>query len=168
MTTDQHDEGAAFEALVAQLNYPMFVVTTAAGGKRAGCLVGFTSQVSIHPRRFLVGLSNKNYTYRVAAQSGHLAVHVLAAHDLALARLFGEQTGDQVDKFARCAWHEGPQGLPILDDAVAWFSGPIVERLPLGDHVAFLLEPDSGRAAGDTGSLVSFGDVTDFEPGHSA
>jgi len=65
MTTDQHDEGAAFAALVAQLNYPMFVVTTAAGGKRAGCLVGFTSQVSILPRRFLVGLSNKNYTYRV-------------------------------------------------------------------------------------------------------
>ena len=40
------------------LDYPMFIVTTRAGDERSGCLVGFASQVSIRPRRFLVGLSN--------------------------------------------------------------------------------------------------------------
>ena len=54
----------AFEKLVALLNYPMFVVTTGVGGTAAGCLVGFASQVSIHPPRFLVGLSTKNHTFR--------------------------------------------------------------------------------------------------------
>src|SRR5262249_37435180 len=49
----------AFEKLVALLNYPMFVVTTEAGGVTAGCLVGFASQ---HPPRFLVGLSMQNHT----------------------------------------------------------------------------------------------------------
>jgi hypothetical protein len=34
------DTNRSFQALVADLDYPMFVVTTAAGG-RAGCLVGF-------------------------------------------------------------------------------------------------------------------------------
>ena len=57
----------AFEQLVALLNYPMFVVTTEVGGTPAGCLVGFASQASIHPPRFLVGLSTKNHTFRVAA-----------------------------------------------------------------------------------------------------
>ncbi|MDD4868688.1 MAG: flavin reductase, partial [Mycobacterium sp.] len=47
----------AFEKLVALLNYPMFVVTTVANGVTAGCLVSFASQASIHPPRFLVGLS---------------------------------------------------------------------------------------------------------------
>ena len=56
----------AFEKLVSMLDYPMYVVTTRAGDQRAGCLVGFTSQVSIGPPRFLVGLSDKNHTYRVA------------------------------------------------------------------------------------------------------
>ena len=168
MNTDEHDDGASFEALVAQLNYPMFIVTTAAGGQRAGCLVGFTSQVSIQPRRFLVGLSNKNHTYRVAAQSEHLAVHVLSTHDQDLAKLFGEQTGDDTDKFAQCAWHSGPADLPILEDAAAWFSGRILQRLPLDDHVAFLLEPEAGHAPADTGALIAFGDVNDLQPGHLA
>jgi flavin reductase (DIM6/NTAB) family NADH-FMN oxidoreductase RutF len=56
----------AFEKLVSMLDYPMYVVTTRAGDESAGCLVGFTSQVSIGPPRFLVGLSNKNRTYRIA------------------------------------------------------------------------------------------------------
>src|SRR5215208_7631728 len=37
----------AFEAIVAQLDYPMFIVTAAAGEERGGCLVGFATQASI-------------------------------------------------------------------------------------------------------------------------
>lgn len=39
----------SLEALTAALDYPMFVVTVAAGGERAGCLVGFATQCSIDP-----------------------------------------------------------------------------------------------------------------------
>ena len=53
----------AFEELVALLNYPMFVVTTQANDTPAGCLVGFASQTSIHPPRFLVGISERNHTF---------------------------------------------------------------------------------------------------------
>ena len=62
----------AFEKLVSLLDYPMFVVTTSADGRSAGCLVGFASQVSIGPPRFLVGLSKRNHTYRVAQHAGFL------------------------------------------------------------------------------------------------
>ncbi len=69
----------AFEKLVSLLDYPMFVVTTRAGDESAGCLVGFASQVSIRPPRFLVGLSKRNHTYRVAQRTDYLAVHLVAA-----------------------------------------------------------------------------------------
>lgn len=59
-------ETEAFERIAGLLDYPMFVVTTRVGEVRAGCMVGFTSQVSIHPARFLVGLSKRNHTYRIA------------------------------------------------------------------------------------------------------
>jgi flavin reductase (DIM6/NTAB) family NADH-FMN oxidoreductase RutF len=161
----------AFEEIVAALNYPMFVVTT----KRtdddetlAGCLVGFASQTSIHPPRFLVGLSRRNHTFRTAQHSTHLAVHVLSHKHLALAQLFGGETGDEVDKFARCAWEAGPMGLPILTDASAWFVGRILERYDVGDHVGHLLEPINGSASGMSGDWVSFADVRDLEPGHEA
>jgi flavin reductase (DIM6/NTAB) family NADH-FMN oxidoreductase RutF len=162
------DGGAAFEKLVGHLDYPMFVVTTAVGERRAGCLIGFATQASIHPRRFLAGLSDKNYTYRVASESDRLAVHILGKDDYDLARLFGGQTGDEVDKFAQCEWRAGPGDVPILTGAPAWFSGRILERLRLGDHVAFLIEPDSGECGDDIGDLVSYGEVKDLTPGHPA
>lgn len=165
-TPDMPDE--SFDALVAKLDYSMFVVTTAADGHPAGCLVGFATQTSIDPPRFLVGVSKRNHTFAVAAQSDHLAIHVLARRDVALARLFGSQTGDDIDKFARCSWHPGPAGMPILDDAPGWFVGKILRRIDLGDHLGHFMEPVAGHAPEGDVDLLSFSDVKDFEPGHQA
>jgi flavin reductase (DIM6/NTAB) family NADH-FMN oxidoreductase RutF len=158
----------SFDRLVALLDYTMFVVTTQADGHPSGCLVGFATQTSLKPPRFLVGMSRRNHTFGVASQSGHLAVHVLARRNIELARLFGGETGDRVDKFAQCSWYSGPQGMPILDDAVAWFVGRTLDRIDVGDHVGYLLEPVAGYAPDHAGDLVSFSDVTDLEPGHQA
>lgn len=158
----------AFEKLVSLLDYPMFVVTTRTGDESAGCLVGFASQVSIGPPRFLVGLSKRNHTYRSAKGAGHLAVHLIERQHCELARLFGGETGDETDKFARCAWHFGPHGLPILDDAAGWFAGVVLSRYDMGDHVGFLLEPVDGSAPDEFGQLVTFSDVGDLDPGHEA
>ncbi len=158
----------AFERLVSLLDYPMYVVTTRSGDRNAGCLVGFTSQVSISPSRFLVGLSQRNHTFRVAREAPRLAVHLLPRTHRELARLFGSETGDRVDKFARCRWRPGPDGLPILTDATGWFVGDVLNRIDMGDHVGFLLEPVTGDAPETFDQLVTFADVRDLEPGHDA
>jgi flavin reductase (DIM6/NTAB) family NADH-FMN oxidoreductase RutF len=154
--------------VVDLLDYPMFVVTTRAGDELAGCLVGFSTQASIHPARYLVGLSDKNRTYRIARDADHLAVHVLDRDDRHLAELFGSETGDEVDKFNRCRWHEGAGGVPVLDDAPAWFVGRIVGRHPLGDHVAFLLEPEAAHVREGDVTLLTYAQVADLDPGHDA
>lgn len=81
-----------FDGFTELIDYPMFVVTARAGNETAGCLVGFTTQASIDPPRFLVGISKKNHTFTVAAAATHLGVHLLARDDLELARWFGGQT----------------------------------------------------------------------------
>jgi flavin reductase (DIM6/NTAB) family NADH-FMN oxidoreductase RutF len=167
VTVDTGVMATAFEDTVRLLDYPMFVVTAAGGAERSGCLVGFAGQVSIDPGRFLVCLSDKNHTYRVACSAGRLAVHLLGRDQLPLARLFGEQTGDEVDKFAQCSWQPGPDGVPVLDDVVAWFSGTILQRVPFGDHVGFLLSPDAGACRG-SGALLTLSDVDELDPGHDA
>jgi flavin reductase (DIM6/NTAB) family NADH-FMN oxidoreductase RutF len=53
---------ATFNSLVGDLHYPMFIVTACAEGERSGCLIGFATQASIDPPRFLVGLSHQNRT----------------------------------------------------------------------------------------------------------
>lgn len=167
-SADQPGDVAAFEQIASLLDYPMYIVTTAAGGQNSGCLVGFTSQVSISPQRFLVGLSKRNRTYRVARDADHLGVHLLPRSHRELARLFGSETGDEVDKFAQCQWRPGPHGIPVLADAAGWFVGVIRNRFDLGDHVGHLLEPVAGAAPEHFDTLVSFSDVRDLEPGHEA
>jgi flavin reductase (DIM6/NTAB) family NADH-FMN oxidoreductase RutF len=157
-----------FDRLVGMLDYTMFVVTTQADGHPSGCLVGFATQTSMHPQRFLAGLSRNNHTCPVAARSEYLAVHVLERRHIDLARLFGGETGDQVNKFDHCSWRTGPEGMPILDDAVAWFVGKTLERIDLGDHIGYLLAPVTGEAAESSERLVSFPDVADLKPGHEA
>jgi len=156
-----------FIEMTGRLDYPMLLVTTVADGERAGCLVGFSTQCSIDPPRFIACLSDKNRTQRVASQADALAVHFLPAGATDLARLFGSETGDDVDKFAECRWHTGPLGLPIIDECRQWFVGRILERQPLGDHVAFVLDPVEAGDDGDTDHLT-FSDVMHLEPGHDA
>ena len=155
-----------FERLVGRLDYPLFVITTrGAGGELAGCLVGFATQASIHPQRFIVCVSDKNRTYRVLAGAGALAVHVVPEDADDLVELFGGETADDVDKFERCEWREGPEGLPILARCRSWFAARIVERHPFGDHVALLLEPFAAEA-GYEGTPFPFTAAKHVEPGH--
>ncbi|MFJ6723097.1 MULTISPECIES: flavin reductase family protein [unclassified Streptomyces] len=151
------------------LDVPMYVVTAAAGDDRAGCLVGFASQCSIHPARYMVWLSEANHTFKVALRATHLTVHVLRREQRELARWFGSQTGDRVDKFERVAWHESADGSPVLNEADVWFVGRIEERIAGGDHVGFLLTPtEQSPPAPQAPALLRLSDVKDFEPGHPA
>jgi flavin reductase (DIM6/NTAB) family NADH-FMN oxidoreductase RutF len=158
----------AFARVVERLDYPMFIATTSARGERNGCLVGFATQCSICPPRFLVCISDKNRTYRaLEAGAPAIAVHIVPQDAPDLVEVFGGETGDDEDKFAQVAWREGPESLPVLDDCPSWFAGRIVDRVPLGDHVGFALDPFDGRADYD-GPAFPFSRAKGVRPGHEA
>jgi flavin reductase (DIM6/NTAB) family NADH-FMN oxidoreductase RutF len=162
--TDADDR---FEEVVATLDYPMTIITTTDGTERAGCLVGFTTQVSIHPPRFAVWLSKKNHTFTVAAKADVITVHFPSEANKELADLFGGQTGDEIDKFTLCSWYEGPEGVPILSEIERWFVGRVLERIDTGDHVGHLLAPIAGEAEAEPPDLT-WQEVRDIDPGHPA
>ncbi|WP_067650104.1 flavin reductase family protein [Nocardia harenae] len=168
MTDSISEAGSTCEAVIAAADFPVFVVTTRAGEETSGCLVGFTAQVSINPLRFLVGLSQRNHTHRVAQRAERLNVHLLGQDQVELAALFGSETGDEIDKFARCAWHPDSTGLPVLSAAAGWFGGKILERHDFGDHTVMLLAPDTGVAPPADVETLRFLMVDHLEPGHDA
>jgi flavin reductase (DIM6/NTAB) family NADH-FMN oxidoreductase RutF len=157
----------SFNSLMAELDYPMFIVTTVADdGERSGCLIGFATQISIKPPRFLVGLSNKNHTYRVAQRAEHLGIHFVPADGKGVAELFGSETGDEIDKFERCDWHDGPGGVPVLDALPNRFVGRILERVDAGDHDALILEPVAAERP-EPEEELTFHRAKRIEPGHA-
>jgi riboflavin biosynthesis pyrimidine reductase/flavin reductase (DIM6/NTAB) family NADH-FMN oxidoreductase RutF len=157
----------AFHEIVGDLTYPMLIVTATDGDERSGCLVGFSSQSSIDPPRYMVWLSKKNHTYRVATRAEVLTVHFPQRGQHDLAQHFGSQSSDDVDKFATLASREGPHGGVVLDDVDRWFVGRVTATVDCGDHVAFELLPVAGQVGPWTQQL-GFRDVQDLEPGHPA
>jgi flavin reductase (DIM6/NTAB) family NADH-FMN oxidoreductase RutF len=157
----------SFQRLVAQLDYPMFIATVAAGGERAGCLIGFATQCSIHPARFLAGISDKNRTFRVASGADSMAIHLVPENANELAELFGGETGDDVDKFERCEWRPGPGGVPLLDGCPNRFVGRILDRVDFGDHVGMVLEPFLAEEDEESGQL-GFHRAKRIDSGHEA
>lgn len=148
------------------LDVPMLVVTVASGGETNGCLVGFATQCSIDPLRFLVFLSKENRTCRMARGAATMAVHVVPEGRMDIAELFGGQTGDEIDKFAGIAWRE-IHGAPVLAEARSWFVGDVLERIDAGDHEGFLLASMEGHAE-DPIHALGFIEARKLDPGHEA
>jgi len=157
-----------FDALVAAMDTALVVVTVAVGDERDGCIVGFHSQASINPRRYVVWLSTANRTSRLAERADYLAVHVLAHDQHELAELFGGETGDDIDKLHRITWEAGPGGVPLLAACPHRFVGQVLQRHhDVGDHVAMVLAPVEAVAA-ELPEPLRLHHADDIEPGHPA
>jgi flavin reductase (DIM6/NTAB) family NADH-FMN oxidoreductase RutF len=143
-----------------ELDYPMFIATVPGDG----CLVGFATQCSIDPQRFLVCLSNKNKTYRLATDATHMALHVVPEERQDLAELFGGETADAVDKLARVESMPGPGGVPLLAGC-PYIAGPVLDRFDVGDHVAFVVEVELEEGSA---TPLRFERARAIDPGHEA
>ena len=139
--------------LVESADGALVVVTTVAEAERSGCVVGFHCQSGLDPERYTVWLSKANHTYRVMLRATHLAVHFLREGDIDLAKHFGTQSDDEVDKFAGLEWTAGPDGLPLVDG--------LPDRLVLRKRTVL---DESGDHAGVTGDVVEVHGEGGFTP----
>jgi len=155
------------QAMTDGADYPVYVATATDGVALSGCLVGFVTQSSIEPVRFVICLSKVNHTFPIAQRSRGLALHLLGADQKERARVFGEETGDLVDKFAGLAWSTATTGAPVLAECAAWIDGSILGHVDAGDHEAFLVAVVGGGPGTRHGRLM-LSDVSDFHPGHPA
>lgn len=159
----------AYQRVIEPVDPVAVIVTCAAAGHRAGCLVTFNAPCSIEPPRYAVWLSHRNHTYRVALEASEVVVHMLTPADLPLAELFGGVSGMHADKFARVPWSDRG-GAPLLRVSGGWLRGRILSRGPGreetgGDHTCFVLEPvDAGDASSGMRPL-RLSDVRHIRPG---
>jgi flavin reductase (DIM6/NTAB) family NADH-FMN oxidoreductase RutF len=146
----------------------MFIVTARGrDGENDGCLIAFATQCSLKPPLFLACISRVNRTFDVVMDADTVVVHLLGHAQMPLAELFGGQTSDEVDKFAKCEWAPGPGGAPVLEGVPGWFAGRVLDRLDLGDHVGLWLEPIAAEDHGDPVDL-GFQAAKGIHPGHPA
>ncbi|MYW19290.1 flavin reductase, partial [Streptomyces sp. SID2955] len=104
--------------------------------------VGFTAtsltSVSAEPPMVSFGIGTGASSWPAIAEADHVGVHVLGEHQSDLAATFARSGADRFG--ASTAWREGPEGVPVLDDVLAWLVCRIVGRVPAGDHRIVLAE----------------------------
>jgi flavin reductase (DIM6/NTAB) family NADH-FMN oxidoreductase RutF len=103
----------------------------------------------------------------VAVRAQTLVVHVPSPEERGLVELFGEKTGDDVDKFCRVPWEPGPDGVtPLLSGCNRWFAGRVLQQVDSGDHTSFLIEPFAA-SSGTEEDQFGFQEGRDLSPGHA-
>ncbi len=168
-TADRAQDGASdLGAFFDRVDYPLYVVTVRSpDAEMSGCLAGFVTQCSIHPPNFLVCVSKVNRTIDVAERSSAMGLHLLGTDQVDLARLFGEETGDLVDKFTSVDWRLGVTGAPLLVEAAVTVEGRVLGHFSVGDHEAFLIR-GVRAVAGGHGGILTYRATPPLRPGHPA
>lgn len=151
-----------------RVDYPYYLLTVRAHDEEmSGCLAGFVTQCSIDPPNFIACISRLNHTLGVAVRASAMGLHLLGEDQVAMAKLFGEETGDEVDKFADVDWRIGTTGAPLLTEVAVALEGTILGHFSVGDHEAFLVR---GVCAvkGPGAGLLTHRTSPQLRPGHPA
>jgi len=113
--------------------------------------VGFTAtslaSVSAEPPMISFGIGTGASSWPAISRAQYVGVHVLGEHQQELAATFARSGADRFGE--PTGWWEGSEGVPVLDDVLAWLVCRIVTRVPAGDHRIVLAEVvlgDSARA----------------------
>lgn len=102
-----------------KLSYGLYIVSSEAGGKAAGCIVNTLGQVTVSPVQVAVTINKENQTTRTILESGKFSATVLAeSASMELIGRFGFQCSRDVDKFAGFAWARDINRRALCDRAV--------------------------------------------------
>ncbi|MBN9326287.1 MAG: flavin oxidoreductase [Cellulomonas sp. 73-145] len=120
-----------------------------------GALVGLTVtsviSVSAEPPILAFSIASTSSSWPAVQAARTLAVSFLADDQHELAARFARHG---IDRFADGGWRLLPTGEPVVEGAVAWIQGEVVQRAPVGSSylVAVLAQQASDR--GDRHPLV--------------
>jgi flavin reductase (DIM6/NTAB) family NADH-FMN oxidoreductase RutF len=125
------------------------VAAVDAGGGLRGVTVSSLMIVSQEPPVLAVALTAGSSFQELAVAGATLGVSVLdATHEFAAERFAGR--APLPDAHFTGVAHGLVEGIPVLDGALAWCRGRVLQRDAIGDHVLVLLEVTAGDLGSDT------------------
>ncbi len=127
------------------------IATRAPDGRFVGLTANSFNSLSLDPPLILWSLATKAQSLEVFKGQRFFSVSVLSVEQVDLARRFASRLPDRFDGVA-C--HEGIDGIPLIDGALAWFECERRTQMLHGDHWLFIGEVK--RCAAADGSPLIF------------
>jgi flavin reductase (DIM6/NTAB) family NADH-FMN oxidoreductase RutF len=125
-------EPARFRAVMGNFATGVAVVTAVGPAGPVGLTANAVCSLSLDPLLLLVCFDNGARTLRVVQSTQRFGVNVLAAGQEAIARRFASKL-PEAEKFAGVP-HALHDGIPVLEDALAWLGCDLTDLVPGGDH----------------------------------
>lgn len=120
-----------------------------AGPNAQICLSVFGASIVPERPRLLVVLWKRNYTRELVAETGTLAITVLAEGQEGLVAPLGLRSGREGPKLDGLAYRLTQDGDPVFAGGAGWLRGRVLERFDLGDATAFLVAvTETGAGSG--------------------
>ncbi len=141
---------------------PVVVVGAADGERRGGLTAAWVSRVSASPPLLVVSVSPLRHTHGLLRDGGEFTVSVLREGQVEVARLFGLQSGRDLDKWERTPAVLLGGGVPALRDCAARLLCRLAGRHPAGDHELLVGEVLGSEVVGGGPALPMRG--TDYAP----
>jgi flavin reductase (DIM6/NTAB) family NADH-FMN oxidoreductase RutF len=127
----------AFRAACAQFATGVSVVMTSTPDGDFGVTVTAFTSLSLDPPQVIVCLAHTSHTWAAIQRAGVFAVNVLAADQIAVARLFATKHPDKARLMPATA-RRGIAGVPLLDGALSTLECRTVGAIPQSTHVVLI------------------------------
>lgn len=145
---------AKLQAVLTNLSYGIYVLTSRYGDKANGMIASWVSQVSHTPPLIMVAVHPHRYSHDLIEKGGAFALHILDRNQAAyLGRFKGP---DPLAKFDALDWEEGRTGCPILVDCIGHVECRLNTKLAPGNHTLFIGEVLDARLNGEGQPLSTF------------
>lgn len=134
-----------------KVSYGLYLISTKAGDKTAGCVVNTFGQVTVTPTQVTVAVNKQNCTAKLIEQSGVFSAVVLAQDaSMELIGAFGFHSSEEKDKFQDFSCAFDKNGIPyVSEQAVARFCCRVVNTMDAGTHLIFLAEVEEAALLKD-------------------
>ena len=121
-----------FRAVMGHFATGVTVVTASAPDGPVGLTANAVASLSLDPLLLLVAFDNESRTLPVVRDTGRFGVNVLEAGQEDVARRFASKL-PEAEKFTGVP-HTVHDGIPVLQDALAWVGCRLERLIPAGDH----------------------------------
>ena len=130
---------ALFREAMSRVAGAVHLITTDGVAGKAGLTATAVASISAEPPMLLVCLNTTSRTAAILRENGHFAINTLAAGHQELANVFAGRTpAHGLARFEHGKWGAGPEGQPILSDALIAFSLVVEEIKPVATHLVVI------------------------------
>ena len=125
-------DGDTLRAAFACVPQGVCAVCALDGDRRPrGLVASSLVPVSLNPPLVSVCVGNASSTWPALRAASRVGISILAHDQVAACRALG---GARADRFAQVRWSTFDDGAVLINGAVSWMAGAVVDQFPGGDH----------------------------------